>query len=114
MSITGPYTVRVSPRTWAVCELRGHAQAQIRVRKSVTYVRKTGLIEGPTKNHSARTTPVPAFVARLLQTEVASPEDSDLVFPSARGGGYLTLGQARYAFQKATNAVEGCDGVRSA
>ncbi len=34
------------------------------------------------------------------------------VFPSARGSDYLTLGQARYAFQKATAAVEGCDGVR--
>lgn len=28
------------------------------------------------------------------------------------GGGYLTLGQARYAFQKATAAVDGCEGVR--
>jgi integrase len=28
---------------------------RIRVRRSVTHVRKTGLVEGPTKNHSART-----------------------------------------------------------
>ena len=35
-----------------------------------------------------------------------------LVFSSARGGGYLTLGQARYAFQKAVAVVDGCDGVR--
>jgi integrase len=35
---------------------------RIRVRRSVTYVRKTGLMEGPTKNHSARTVPVPAIV----------------------------------------------------
>jgi integrase len=27
---------------------------RIRVRRSVTYVRKTGLVEGPTKNHTAR------------------------------------------------------------
>jgi integrase len=34
------------------------------------------------------------------------------VFSSARSNSYLTLGQARYTFQKATAAVEGCDGVR--
>lgn len=85
---------------------------RIRVRRSVTYVRKTGLVEGPTKNHSARTVPVPAFVARLLETEIAGRDAKALVFESARGGGYLTLGQARYAFTKATEAVEGCDGVR--
>ena len=38
-------------------------------------------------------------------------DGSALVFESARGG-YLTLGQARYTFKKATPAVEGCDGVR--
>ncbi|MFY2858292.1 hypothetical protein ACOJVU_00200 [Mycobacterium sp. THU-M104] len=85
---------------------------RIRVRRSVTYVRKTGLVEGPTKNHSSRTVPVPAFVARLLATEMDDREGSALVFTSARGGGYLTLGQARYTFQKATAAVDGCDGVR--
>jgi integrase len=35
-----------------------------------------------------------------------------LVFTSARGGGFLTLGQARYAFAKAAAAVDGCVGVR--
>lgn len=85
---------------------------RIRVRRSVTYVRKTGLVEGPTKNHSSRMVPVPAFVARLLATEMGDRDGSALVFTSARGGGYLTLGQARYTFQKATAAVEGCDGVR--
>jgi integrase len=34
------------------------------------------------------------------------------VFPSARSNSYLTLGQARDTFRKATAAVEGCDGVR--
>jgi integrase len=33
------------------------------------------------------------------------------VFPSAGGGGWLTLGQARYRFQKATAAVDSCGGV---
>lgn len=85
---------------------------RIRVRRSVTYVRKTGLVEGPTKNHSARTVPVPAFVARLLKTEIAGRDGTALVFPSRRGGGYLTLGQARYTFTKAALAVGGMDGVR--
>ena len=76
------------------------------MRRSVTYVRKTGLVEGPTKNHTARTVPVPAFVARLLETEIADRDGDALVFESARGGGYLTLGQARYSF------TEGGDGGR--
>ncbi|MDH6246243.1 tyrosine-type recombinase/integrase [Mycobacterium sp. OTB74] len=69
-------------------------------------------MEGPTKNHTARTVPVPAFVARLLETEVADREGTALVFESARGGGYLTLGQARHSFIKAVTAVGGADGVR--
>ncbi|MFI5508958.1 tyrosine-type recombinase/integrase [Mycobacterium sp. NPDC051804] len=85
---------------------------RIRVRRSVTYVRKTGLVEGPTKNHTSRTVPVPKFLARLLKTEVDDRELGGLVFSSARSGGYLTLGQARYGFEKATAAVDGCRGVR--
>jgi integrase len=85
---------------------------RIRVRRSVTHVRKTGLVEGPTKNHTARTVPVPDFVVRLLATEIADRDGDALVFESARGGGYLTPGQARYAFAKAVKAVDGIDGVR--
>jgi integrase len=88
------------------------AARRIRVRRSVTYVRKTGLVEGPTKNHSSRTVPVPPFIVQLLTTEIGGRDVSALVFTSARGGGYLTLGQARYTFQKATAVVDGCDGVR--
>ncbi|MGB0972066.1 MAG: tyrosine-type recombinase/integrase [Mycobacterium sp.] len=90
-------------------DLDGHRTS---VRRKVTYVRKTGLVEGPTKNHTNRTVPVPAIVAGMLKTETSGKEKTTLVFPSARGGGYLTLGQGRYGFQKATAAVEGCDGVR--
>ena len=88
------------------------ATRRIRVRRSVTYVRKTGLVEGHTKNHTSRTVPVPLFVARMLETEIADRSADDLVFTSARSGGYLTLGQARYTFQKATAAVDGCDSTR--
>jgi integrase len=94
-----------------VADVDGRAR-RIEVRRSVTYVRKTGLVEGSTKNHTSRIVPIPAFLGRLLETEVAGRPPTGLVFPSARGGGYLTLGQARYCFQKATAAVEGCEGVR--
>jgi integrase len=87
------------------------AGRRIRVRRSVTYVQKTGLVEGPTKNHTARAVPIPTFVARLLTTEIADHDGDALVFESHRGG-YLTLGQARYTFAKAVAAVGGVDGVR--
>jgi hypothetical protein len=37
--------------------------------------------------------PVTAFVTRLLETEIGDRDEGALVFESARGGGYLTLGQ---------------------
>ena len=49
---------------------------------------------------------------RLLETEIADHDGGALVFESARGGGHLTLGQARYTFTKAVAAVGGIDGVR--
>lgn len=70
------------------------------MRRSATYVRKTGLVEGPTKNHTSRTVPVPAFVARTLATEIDDRDTTALVFESARGGDYLTLGQAATRFRK--------------
>jgi integrase len=88
------------------------AARRIRVRRSVTYVRKKGLVEGPTKNHTTRKVPVPDFLTRLLKTEISDQEGDALVFSSPRDSGYLTLAQARYSFQKATLAVAGCEGVR--
>ena len=84
---------------------------RIRVQRSVTHVRKAGLVEGPTKNHKARTVSVPSSVARLLETEIALRDKTALVFQSTRGG-YLTLAQARYRFNKGVAAVDGIDGVR--
>lgn len=55
---------------------------------------------------------MPAFLVRLLETEVGDREGNALAFTSARGGGYLTPGHARYTFAKATAAVENCAGVR--
>ncbi len=50
-------------------------------------------------------------MAKLLLADVTDRDPKALVFESHRKG-YLTLGQARYTFQKATRAVEGCVGVR--
>ncbi|HPX36509.1 MAG TPA: tyrosine-type recombinase/integrase [Mycobacterium sp.] len=84
---------------------------RITVRRSVTYVRKRGLVEGPTKNNESRTVPIPQSVARLLATEIEHLDSDSLVFRPERGD-YLTLGQARYRFKLAVAAVDGLDGVR--
>lgn len=84
---------------------------RIRIQRSVTYVARRGLVEGPTKNHKARTVPIPASVARLLATEISGRDQAALVFESRRGG-YLTVAQARYRFHKAVEAVDGIEGVR--
>lgn len=88
------------------------AERRIHIRRSVTYVAKTGLVEGPTKNHTKREVPMPRIVARLLAADTKGCAGTALVFTSARSGSYLPLGQARYAFQKATRTVDGCEGVR--
>ena len=85
---------------------------RISVRRSVTYVRKRGLVEGPTKNHETRTVPIPASVARLLATEIENLANNELLFKPKPGFEYLTLGQAGYRFKLAVAAVGGLDGVR--
>jgi hypothetical protein len=77
----------------------------------VTYVRKTGLVEGATKNHTTRTVPVRVFLAGLLETEIGDRDGDVLVFTAANGGN-LTLGQARFTFAIATAAVDKCGEVR--
>ena len=82
---------------------------RIRVSRSVTNVTGMGLVEGPTKNHSARTVPVPKFLAPLIATEIEDRADDELVFPSRRGG-YLTVGEVRWVFDP---AADGCRPGRS-
>ena len=86
------------------------AGRRIRVRRSVTYVTGTGLVEGAPKNHTARTVPVPAFVAGLLATELEDRGGDELAFPPPRGE-YLAIENVRHPFAKAVAAV-GCPGVR--
>jgi integrase len=77
---------------------------RIRVRCSVTNVRGNGLVEGATKNRSARTVPVPKFLAPLLETEIGERPETELLFPSRRGG-YLTVGEVRWVFDPAATAA---------
>ena len=77
---------------------------RIRVSRSVTYVPGKGLTEGPTKNHGARSVPVPKFLVPLLITEIQGRDSTALVFPS-RHGGYLTLGEVRWVFDPAVQTV---------
>jgi integrase len=82
---------------------------RIRVSRSVTYVTYKGLIEGSTKNHGARSVPVPRFLAPLLDTELAHNDSDALVFPSRRGG-YLTESELRWVFDRAAKAI-GAEGL---
>ncbi len=77
---------------------------RIRIRRSVTYVDGRGWVEGPTKNHSARTVPVPSFLVPLLKTEIGERAADELLFPSHRGG-FLTVGEVRWVFDPAATAV---------
>jgi integrase len=77
---------------------------RIRVSRSVTGVTGQGLVEGPTKNHTTRTVPVPKFLAPLLETEMGERSESDLLFGSRRVG-YLTIGEVRWVFDPAAAAV---------
>jgi integrase len=80
---------------------------RIRVSRSVTYVTYKGLIEGATKNHTARSVPVPKFLVPLLDTELADKDGDGLVFPSRR---YLTKSELRWVFDPATKAI-GVEGL---
>ena len=83
---------------------------RIRVSRSVTNVTGMGLVEGPTKNHSARTVPVPKFLAPLHRhRDRGQSDDDELVFGSRRGG-YLTVGEVRWVFDPAAETV-GVEGL---
>ena len=63
---------------------------RIQLRRSVTNVTGKRLVEGPTKNHGTRPVPVPTFLAPLPETQGGQRPQTDLLFPSRRGG-YLTV-----------------------
>jgi integrase len=78
---------------------------RIRVSRSVTRVTGKGVVEGPTKNKTARSVPVPRFLVPLLQGELKGKQAGDLVFPS-RHSGYLPLGELRWGFDRAARGMQ--------
>ncbi|CCW13211.1 tyrosine-type recombinase/integrase [Rhodococcus aetherivorans] len=99
----------------AYCGLRFGEAVALRVRNvdldrrrlwvaaSATAVRGQGIVEGPTKNHSARSVPIPSFLAELLEPIVERDENA-LVFPG-RKGGFLPLGELRWVFDQAATTA---------
>ena len=78
-------------------------EKRIWVRGSATSVAGRGIVKTDTKNHEKRKVPIPSSVAELLETELPA-EPAALLFPG-RKGGYLPLGEFRWAFDKAAAAV---------
>lgn len=76
---------------------------ELTIMASATAVAHEGIVESGTKTRRIRRVPVPAPVWDRLKSEL--PTDSDaLVFPS-RKGGYLPLGEYRWAFDAALTTV---------
>lgn len=85
--------------------------ARIRVRRSATHVRVYGYMEGTTKNHAARTVPVPKIALGPLRKQIGKRSASKLVWPPAAGTPWVTIGALRWVFDPAvktcTKTVEG-------
>jgi integrase len=71
---------------------------------SATAVAGLGIVESGTKTKRTRRVPVPAPVWDRLKNEMPTEPDA-LVFPG-RKGGYLTLGEYRWAFDAALRPVQ--------
>jgi integrase len=78
------------------------------VRSSATAVTGRGIVESTTKTKRDRHVPVPEPVWKRLQAELPT-DPNDLVFPS-RKGGFLPLGEYRWAFDNACDEV-GIEGL---
>jgi len=83
---------------------------RITVQRSATYVQGQGIVEGETKTKKARKVPVPEPVWEQLRTELPAERDA-LVFPS-RKGGYLPLGEYRWAFDRAVKTAQAATKVK--
>lgn len=79
-------------------------KSRIRILGSATHVARSGIVEGPTKNHAARSTPVPRFLRDRLVAEIEGRGPDEYLFPSRRGT-VLPLGEFRWAFDKAAEAA---------
>ncbi len=82
---------------------------RITVSRSATHVAGESIVETDTKNHSNRVVPVPAFLVDELGPVCEDRAGSQLLFPG-RHGEHLPLGEFRWVFDQATEAV-GLEGV---
>jgi integrase len=76
---------------------------ELTIMASATAVAGEGIVESGTKTKRTRRVPVPEPVWERLKGELSAEADA-LVFPS-RKGGYLTLGEYRWAFDRALGTV---------
>ncbi|MBA4023937.1 MAG: site-specific integrase [Gordonia sp.] len=76
-------------------------KARIRVRRSATYVRGRGYVEGSTKNHSSRTVPVPTVALGPLREQIGKRPAGRLVWPPTGSTQWLTVGALRWVFDSA-------------
>ncbi len=81
---------------------------QLTVRASATAVTGKGIVETTTKTKRDRHVPIPEPVWERLKDELPADPNA-LVFPS-RKGGFLPLGEYRWAFDKACDVV-GIEGL---
>jgi integrase len=81
---------------------------ELTVMASATAVTGQGIVETGTKTKRSRQVPIPEPVWQRLKKELPT-ESNALVFPG-RNGGYLSLGEYRWAFDKGCKAV-GIEGL---
>jgi integrase len=81
---------------------------RLKVSRSITRVRKMGLVEGRTKTHAVRKVPVPSFVADKLADAIEGRGQAEYLFPGPDGP--MTVGWFRVRFDRACAKV-GLEGV---
>ncbi|QIS01940.1 tyrosine-type recombinase/integrase [Nocardia brasiliensis] len=81
------------------------ANRRIRVSRSATAVTGQGTVVTDTKNHTARTVPIPATLAKDLEKLTEGSESSAPLFPSEKDGGILEYNEFRRAFNEAANSA---------
>ncbi|MEU5405658.1 tyrosine-type recombinase/integrase [Nocardia asteroides] len=90
------------------CALRVNSvdftRRRISISRSATAVAGLGIVDSDTKNHATRSVPFPDFLAKALEDAVDGKAAAEYVFPS-RAGEVLPLGEFRWAFDAAAEAV---------
>ncbi|WP_246181454.1 tyrosine-type recombinase/integrase, partial [Nocardia ninae] len=74
---------------------------RIRVSRSATPVTGQGTVVTDTKNHTARTVPIPETLAKDLEKLMEGRELSAYLFPSEKDGGILEYNEFRRVFNEA-------------